>query len=69
MTAALMTLPSTAAAQTASEAEAVTVALWPEYDRAEVLVVYRVLLPETVGLPARVRLPACRFPPWPSTAR
>ena len=55
--AALLVAPSAAAAQTASEAEAVTVALWPEYDRAEVLVIYRVLLPATVGLPARVRLP------------
>jgi hypothetical protein len=55
--AALLTVPSAAAAQTASEAEAVTVALWPEYDRPEVLVIYRVLLPATVGLPARVRLP------------
>ena len=57
MTAALLTVPSAAAAQTVGEAAAVTVALWPEYDRAEVLVIYRVFLPATVGLPARVRLP------------
>jgi len=42
--------------QAASEAKAVTVALWPEYDRAEVLVIYRVLLPDSAGL-GKVRLP------------
>jgi len=42
--------------QSSSEAKAVTVALWPEYDRAEVLVIYRVLLPDSAGLPGKVRL-------------
>jgi hypothetical protein len=55
-TAALLTTPAPAAAQEVG-ARAVTVALWPEYDRAEVLVIYRVLLPETSVLPTRLRLP------------
>jgi len=57
LAAALLATPGPALAQTGDAAETVTVALWPEYDRAEVLVIYRVLLAETVPLPARVRLP------------
>jgi hypothetical protein len=37
--------------------ERLEVAFWPEYDRSEVLVFYRVRLPQGTQLPTRVRLP------------
>jgi hypothetical protein len=52
----LVAIPSAAAAQAASSADSVRVSLWPEYDRSEVLVIYRVELPETTELPTQVRL-------------
>jgi hypothetical protein len=52
----LLAIPSVAAAQTASSVDSVQVSLWPEYDRREVLVIYRVALPSTAELPAQVRL-------------
>lgn len=52
---AAVAAPLGAAAQ-ATAAEAITVALWPEYDRPEVLVIYRVTLSASTALPARVRL-------------
>jgi len=47
--------PLGAAAQ-AIPAESITIALWPEYDRPEVLVIYRVTLSASTALPARLRL-------------
>jgi hypothetical protein len=52
----LLSRPSIAAAQAASQADSVKVSLWPEYDRSEVLVIYRVVLPATTALPTQVRL-------------
>jgi hypothetical protein len=52
----LLALPSVAAAQALTEADSVTVSLWPEYDRSEVLVIYRVALPAATELPTQVRL-------------
>jgi hypothetical protein len=52
----LLAIPSVAAAQSPSSADSVKVSLWPEYDRSEVLVIYRVDLPEGTELPTRVRL-------------
>jgi hypothetical protein len=37
--------------------EAVELTLWPEFDRPEMLVIYRVQLGEATALPAEVRLP------------
>ncbi len=37
--------------------ELLEVALWPEFDRSEVLVIYRALLPSDVSLPTSVSLP------------
>lgn len=53
----LPAIPSTAAAQGSTEVESVQVSLWPEYDRGDVLVIYRVILPASTSLPAQVRLP------------
>jgi hypothetical protein len=52
----LLTLPSVAAAQALTQADSVTVSLWPEYDRSEVLVIYRVALPAATDLPTQVVL-------------
>ena len=52
----LLANPSAAAAQGPTLADSVTVSLWPEYDRSEVLVIYRVVLPVTTELPSRVSL-------------
>ena len=52
----LLMLPSTAAAQATTQADSARVSLWPEYDRSDVLVIYRVVLPSSTELPARVRL-------------
>ncbi len=50
-------LPTPLHRQALREAKSVSVALWPEYDRSDVLVIYRITLPDSVGLPARVGLP------------
>lgn len=55
--ASLVVLPAAAAAQGAAPLDSVTVALWPEYDRRDVLVIYRVLLSDRADLPTQVRLP------------
>lgn len=47
--------PLGAAAQTS--VESITVALWPEFDRPETLVIFRVTLPAEVPLPTTVRIP------------
>jgi hypothetical protein len=52
----LLGIPSKAAAQTQTEADSIKVSLWPEYDRSEVLVIYRIALPTTTGLPTQLRL-------------
>jgi hypothetical protein len=49
-------ISSAAAAQGPTQVDSVKVSLWPEYDRPEVLVIYRVELPATTELPARVDL-------------
>jgi hypothetical protein len=50
-------LISPASAQESPEIESLEVALWPEFDRAEVLVIYRVQLAPGSDLPAQVNLP------------
>jgi hypothetical protein len=37
--------------------DTVQISLWPEYDRAEMLVIFRVWLPEDIELPQQVSLP------------
>jgi len=54
--AVLITLPAVAAAQTTTQVDSVRVSLWPEYDRSDVLVIYRVELPAAAQLPAQIRL-------------
>ncbi|NIO05443.1 MAG: hypothetical protein GTN74_12770 [Proteobacteria bacterium] len=48
---------STASAQSAPMIEQLHIALWPEFDRSSVLVIYRVSLKEDTPLPAWVSLP------------
>jgi hypothetical protein len=43
--------------ETAAPLSALEVALWPEFDRQETLVIYRAQLPSTTQLPTTVRLP------------
>ena len=52
----LLALPSGVAAQGPTQADSVLVSLWPEYDREDVLVIYRVSLPAGTPLPSTVRL-------------
>ncbi len=56
----LMVLPGTAFAQQPLTLEALNVALWPEYDRPEMLVIYKMAWSSSVSLPAQVslRIPA-----------
>jgi hypothetical protein len=49
--------PFSATAQDEVDIEQLEVSLWPEYDRASVLVIYRVKLSADTPLPASVRLP------------
>jgi hypothetical protein len=44
-------------AEDLDDLERLEVALWPEYDRPEVLVIYRAQLPSSVSLPTTVTLP------------
>ncbi len=53
---ALTLVPMPAAAQAPLSAAELEVDLWPEYDRADVLVIYRVRLAADTPLPARVSL-------------
>jgi hypothetical protein len=56
----LLAIPSVAAAQAASPVESVQVSLWPEYDRGEVLVIYRAASrwPQPICRPVRLLVPA-----------
>ena len=58
--AALVIMPGHVAAQTEPTLEALNIALWPEYDRPEILVIYKLLWSSTMTLPAEVslRIPA-----------
>ncbi|HEY9088989.1 MAG TPA: zinc ribbon domain-containing protein [Anaerolineaceae bacterium] len=49
-----LSLPSSAAAQSSVEFETVQIAIWPEYDRPDVLVMYYITLADSVMLPAEV---------------
>ena len=49
--------PSGVAAQGSFAVESLVVSLWPEYDRAEVLVLYEIHLGATTTLPTQVRVP------------
>lgn len=56
----LVLLPGVALAQNPTIAE-LTVELWPEYDRPEVLVIQRITLSDSTSLPATLTL---NFPPY-----
>ena len=58
-------LPSTVFAQDEVTLSYLEVALWPEYDSPEVLVIYRITLPPTVSLPVDLtfRIPAAAGEP------
>lgn len=43
--------------QSVTTIEQLEIALWPEFDRSAVLVIYRIFLAEDTALPAQVRLP------------
>jgi hypothetical protein len=49
--------PRPAHAQSSGEFESLEIALWPEFDRQAMLVIYRASLPATIPLPADVALP------------
>ena len=53
-------------AQSAIEFNSIQVDLWPEYDRPEVLVIYRMSLSDTTSLPAQIsiRIPAAAGQPY-----
>ncbi len=50
-------LPSLTLAQDTPRAKSLEVALWPEYDRSEMLVIMRMQLADDVSLPTTVELP------------
>jgi hypothetical protein len=54
---AVLLVPLQASAQAAIPVGRVEVALWPEYDQRDMLVIYRVTLPAATALPATVVLP------------
>jgi hypothetical protein len=60
MTMALLVLPVFASAQEQIAIESVTVSLWPEYDKADMLVINSIILSEDMALPVQldVRIPA-----------
>ncbi len=64
--AAILILPGQAAAQANLAIDRMEVDIWPEYDRAEVLVIYHVFLPASTALPAQVtlRIPAAASEPY-----
>lgn len=45
-----------ARAQNAIEAESILIEIWPEYDRKDALVIYRILLSAQTALPAQINL-------------
>lgn len=52
----LLALAPAAAAQGGTRAESLTVSLWPEFDRPDVLVIYKLILPADQTLPTTVSL-------------
>jgi hypothetical protein len=63
--------PASVGAQSSQSLAAVTVELWPEYDRPTMLVIYRLTLPPEVSLPAdlTMRIPATVGKPSAVAAR
>lgn len=61
----ILLLPQIASAQAPTTLEYLEVDLWPEYDRPEMLVIYRIRLAEDTELPAalRIRIPAAAGEP------
>lgn len=53
----LFLLATPAVGQGSATIEQLEIAFWPEFDRSEVLVIYRILLAEGTTLPAQVSLP------------
>jgi hypothetical protein len=53
----LAILPAAAAAQGVAVIDNLEIALWPEFDRSAVLVIYRFELADDTSLPAQLRLP------------
>jgi hypothetical protein len=53
----LLAWPALAGAQTTPAVDQATVSLWPEFDRPEVLIIYRLHLASATDLPARVAIP------------
>jgi hypothetical protein len=51
-----LVLPATAYAQTPVVIDSLEVDLWPEYDRPQMLVIYRITLDDAVSLPAELTL-------------
>ncbi len=51
-----LTLAPAASAQGGVRAESLTVSLWPEFDRPDVLIIYKLILPTDQPLPAAVSL-------------
>ncbi len=54
---AILAAPIVGYGQAITEIKDVEVAIWPEYDRPQALVIYRVTLPEDVDLPTTVAVP------------
>jgi hypothetical protein len=54
---AILAAPVAGYAQAITGIEDVEVAIWPEYDRPQALVIYRVTLPEDVDLPTTIAVP------------
>ena len=55
--AVLLNAPGVAAQSTPANLDSWTVEVWPEYDRAAVLVLLNGTVPETTGVPVEVRIP------------
>ncbi len=52
----LMLLPAAAQAQTTPTLDRLQIEIWPEYDRPDVLIIYRMTLSADISLPAQVSL-------------
>jgi hypothetical protein len=65
MTLVALLFPLTAQAQ-AVQISQLQIDLWPEYDRRELLVIYRITLADSVGLPAKIslRIPSAAGAPF-----
>lgn len=66
LVALLFSLAGSAQAQSAVEFESLTAMLWPEYDRPEMLVIYRITLSDATALPAQIdlRIPRAAGEPY-----